>query len=146
MDNDFVIDLEEISKSLEEAEVVTLFFPLLRKTLLFDLRHDEEFEPLVKIVPMVNSPAERLEKIRELRPSFSTPEKIVFIPWPKYASSLVRLGLYDLFRGRLKAIGGKKPLNDLRQAIKDLQEIEKDEMAAVIKGKGYRTIWQAGQD
>ena len=144
MDNDFSIDIEEITKNLNDAEVVTLFFPLLRKTLLLDLRYGEEYEPIVTVMPMVNSPAERMETIQKLRPNLAKPEKIVFIPWPKYASSLVRLGLYDLIKQRLKRTGRSKPVSDLRAAIKTLEQTERDEIAAVIKGKGYRTIWQSG--
>ena len=144
MDNDFSIDIDEITKNLNDAEVVTLFFPLLRKTLLLDLRYGEEYEPIVTVMPMVNSPAERMETIQKLRPNLAKPEKIVFIPWPKYASSLVRLGLYDLIKQRLKRTGRSKPVSDLRAAIKTLEQTERDEIAAVIKGKGYRPIWQSG--
>jgi phospholipid N-methyltransferase len=144
MDNDFSIDIEEINRNLENAEVVTLFFPLLRKTLLLDLRYGDEYDPIVTIMPMVNSPAERMETIQKLRPNLAKPEKIVFIPWPKYASSLVRLGLYDSIKQRLTTIGRSKPLADLRSALKTLEQTEKDEIAAVIKGKGYRTLWQSG--
>ena len=45
MDNDFRIDLAEVAKSIEGAEVVTLFFPILRKTLLIDIRFDVEDDP-----------------------------------------------------------------------------------------------------
>ena len=143
MDNDFSIDIDEITKNLNDAEVVTLFFPLLRKTLLLDLRYGEEYEPIVTVMPMVNSPAERMETIQKLRPNLAKPERIVFIPWPKYASSLVRLGLYDSIKKRLQSTGRSKPINDLRAAIKTLEQTERDEIAAVIKGKGYRTIWQS---
>jgi hypothetical protein len=85
-----------------------------------------------------------METIQKLRPNLAKPEKIVFIPWPKYASSLVRLGLYDSIKQRLMTIGRSKPVADLRSALKTLEQTEKDEIAAVIKGKGYRTIWQSG--
>lgn len=143
MDNDFRIDLSEISRSLDGAEVVTVFFPMLRKTLLLDLRYDVEDDPVIRVMPMVSGPEERLQTIRKLRPNFPKPERIAFIPWPKYASSLVRLGVYDMLKERLEKIGREKPLDHLRQSIKALEEIERSEIAAVIKGKGYRTLWQA---
>lgn len=143
MDNDFRIDLSEISRSLDGAEVVTVFFPMLRKTLLLDLRYDVEDDPVIRVMPMVSGPEERLQTIRKLRPNFPKPERIAFIPWPKYASSLVRLGVYDMLKERLEKIGRQTPLNHLRQSIKALEEMERNEIAAVIKGKGYRTLWQA---
>jgi hypothetical protein len=142
MDNDFRIDLAEIRRSVDGAEVVTVFFPILRKTLLIDTRYDVEDDPLVRVMPMVSGPEERIQTIRKLRPNFPRPERIAFIPWPKYASSLVRLGVYDMLKHRLERIGRRKPLEDLRQCIHALEQLERTEIAAVISGKGYRTLWE----
>ena len=142
MDNDFRIDLAEVARSIEGAEVVTLFFPILRKTLLIDTRYDVEDDPMVRVVPMVSGPEERVQTIRKMRPNFPRPERIAFIPWPKYAASLVRLGVYDSLKDRLGQCGREKPIRDLQTSISSLEEMEKAELAAVLSGNGYRTIWQ----
>jgi hypothetical protein len=143
MDNDFRIDLSEIARSIDGAEIITVFFPILRKTLLIDTRYDVEDDPLVRIMPMVSGPEERLRTIRKLRPNFPAPERIAFIPWPKYMASLVRLGIYDMVEARLQRIGREKPINELRLALKTIQEMEQTEIASAIDGKGYRTLWRA---
>ena len=79
MDNDYRIDLAEVTRSIEGAEVITLFFPLLRKTLLIDMRFDVEDDPMVRVVPMVSGPEERVQTIRKMRPNFPKPERIAFI-------------------------------------------------------------------
>ncbi|MDA1096606.1 MAG: hypothetical protein O3B84_05060 [Chloroflexi bacterium] len=142
MDNDFRIDLAEVERTVRDAEIITLFFPILRKTLLTDTRYDVEDEPMVRVVPMVSGPDERLRTIRKLRPNFPKPERIAFIPWPKYASSLVRLGVYDTLRERLERSGRRKPLDDLLAALHALEAMERAELAAVFSGEGYRTLWQ----
>ena len=142
MDNDFRIDLAEVARSIDSAEVVTLFFPLLRKTLLVDARFDVEDGPMVRVVPMVSGPEERVQMIRKMRPNFPKPERIAFIPWPKYASSIVRLGVYDVIKDRLEKSGRQKPIEDLRTSIRSLEQLEREELTAVLTGTGYRTIWQ----
>lgn len=142
MDNDYRIDLAEVAKSIEGAEVVTLFFPILRKTLLIDTRFDVEDDPMVRVVPMVSGPEERVQTIRKMRPNFPKPERIAFIPWPKYASSLIRLGVYDTLKSRLEESGRQKPIEDLRASIRALEQMEQEELAAVLTGEGYRIIWQ----
>lgn len=142
MDNDFRFDLGEVSRNIEGAEIITIMFPILRKTLLIDTRYDVEDDPMVKVVPMVSGTEERMQSIRRMRPQFPQPERIAFIPWPKYASSLVRLGIYDTIRNRLEKIGRRHPLEDLRVSFRELEQLERKEIVAVISGEGYRTLWE----
>jgi hypothetical protein len=145
MDNDFQIDLAEVTRSIDSADVVTLFFPILRKTLLIDTRFDVEDDPMVRVVPMVSGPVERAQTIQRMRPNFPKPERIAFIPWPKYTSSLVRLGVYDTLKHRLEQSGRGKPLEDLAASLRSLEQMEREELAAALSGTGYRTIWQRGR-
>ena len=142
MDNDFRIDLAEVARSIESAEVVTLFFPILRKTLLIDTRYDVEDDPMVRVVPMVSGPEERVQTIKRMRPNFPKPERIAFIPWPKYTTSLVRLGVYDTLKDRLGQCGREKPIRDLQTSLSSLREMKKAELADALTGKGYRALWQ----
>src|SRR4051812_20468969 len=87
MDNEFGLDLREIIKKFENAEVLSVYFPLLAKTLVIDMRSDDESEPLVRIVPMVNSVEERFRSLRRMRPRFRRPESITLVPWPKYVDA-----------------------------------------------------------
>ncbi|MBI4235828.1 MAG: hypothetical protein HY688_00530 [Chloroflexi bacterium] len=142
MDNDFRLDLAELARSIEEADIITILFPLLQKTLLIDTRYDVEDDPLVRLVPVVSGPEERLQTIRRMRPQFPNPERVAFIPWPKYASSLVRLGVYDTLRRRLEKTGRRTPVEALRTSLRELEQLERKEIVAVIQGQGYRTLWE----
>ena len=100
MDFDFRLDLTEVMRAVETTEVVALYFPLVRKTLLIDARSTAVDGPLIKIVPMVATPEERLRALRKLRPRFPRPDSITIIPWPKYVASLERLGIWERIVGR----------------------------------------------
>ena len=46
MDGDFRVNLEELLRKIDNAEVISIYFPLLRKTILVDTRFTME-DPLV---------------------------------------------------------------------------------------------------
>lgn len=141
MDGDFRVDLGDIQKNLEGAEVISLYFPLLRKALLVDTRHDAVDGPLVKVVPMVDSIEERLRSLRRLRPRFPRPESLAVIPWPKYVSSLKRLGLWDRLVQRMAALGDVGTVRACQTAFEELCQLEREEVAAAIKGERYHSLW-----
>ena len=67
---------------------------------------------------------------------------MVVIPWPKYITSLVSLGVADALAKRLSATGSVEVMRELRAAIEQLARLERQEMVAVIRGESnYRTIW-----
>lgn len=142
MDGDFRLDVAEIVKNLETAEIICLYFPLLRKTLLLDTRFDVEDEPLVKIVPMVESVEERFRSLRRLRPRFPKPESLTVIPWPKYVDSLLRLGIWQKLVQRFIATGNKGAVRRCHDALEELRRLERDEFSRVVKGDSYHTVWQ----
>ena len=144
MDGDFRLDLGEVAKNLETAEVVCIYFSLLRKTLLIDTRYDVEDEPHVKIVPMANSVEERFRSIKRLRPRFPRPESITVIPWPKYVDSIVRLGLWDKLVGRFVSLGQKGAIRACQRVLEELRNLERQELHSAIKGgEQYYNLWEA---
>jgi hypothetical protein len=52
------------------------------------------------------------------------------------------LGVYDTLKSRLEESGREKPIEDLRTSIRSLEQMEQEELAAVLTGEGYRTIWK----
>ena len=88
MDGDFRIDVEEVIRKVEQAEVISMYFPMLRKTILIDTRFSDENFPLVKIMPMATSLDERHRLLNKMRPYFPRPKAITVILWPKYVDSL----------------------------------------------------------
>ncbi|HEY7268607.1 MAG TPA: hypothetical protein VH951_02150, partial [Dehalococcoidia bacterium] len=76
MDNDFPINLDEILRTIETAEVITVRFMLIEKRLLIDNRTNEIDGPMARLVARVSSSEERFRNIRRLRPRFALPEKL----------------------------------------------------------------------
>jgi hypothetical protein len=144
MDSNYVPDLDELRRHLERSEVVGLYFPLLRRTLLLDTRTSEVDRPLVMVVPMVNSMEERLRSLKRLRPRFPRPESMVLVPWPKSVGSLRRLGVWDLVLQRLESAGGATARARCEQAFRELANAERQHLQNAITGEGFRTLWQRG--
>jgi hypothetical protein len=142
MDNDyFRVDMAEVLKSVERADVLTIYFPILRKTLLVDGRSNENDGPMVKLVPMVATPDERVRELKRMRPRFPRPDSITFIPWPKYVDSLERLGVLDKLLGRFE--GSDAVVKECETAFHELQTLERQELRNAITGDNYETLWDA---
>lgn len=143
MDSDFVFDLDEIMNSINTAEVMSIFFPTFRKSVVIDTRSNADGRPMVKIMPMVASPQERLRSIRRLRPGFPRVHNLTVVPWPRYVDSLVNLGLWERVVRRFQESNDTEMVKRCEDVLAELVRLEKEEMAAVIRGDNYQTIWSA---
>ncbi len=143
MDFDFQVDLKEMANSLDTADVVALYFPLLRKTLIIDARSSAVDAPMVKIVEMVGTAEERFRSLRRLRPRFPRPESLTLIPWPKYVSSLVGLGMWDHVVTRFINLGFPDTVRDCEASLETLTKLEKEEVDRALKGENYKSMWEA---
>lgn len=141
MDGDFRVDTGEIHRSIESAEVIALYFPLLRKTLLVDTRSSALDRPLVRVVPMAESVEARFRSLRRLRPRFPQPESIAIVPWDKYVPSLKRLGVLDCLLERIAASGCGEAVRSCNEAYEELMRLQQDEFVKAIKGIDYTPIW-----
>ena len=141
MDGDFRIDLDEVLKNIDTAEVISIYFPVLRKTILIDTRFTEEDPPMIRIVPMATTPEERNRVLRRLRPHFPMPKAITVVPWPNYVKSLVRLGVWRKVLERFVYSGYKEAVQECSQVLEEMYELEIEELSAVITGENYHTMW-----
>ena len=141
MDGDFRIDLDDLLKNVNTAEVITFYFPVLRKTILIDTRFTIDDPPMVRIVQMAGSLDERQRSLRKLRPQFSRPESITVVPWPKYVDSLVDLGVWSKVLERIAYSGHKEAVQQCDEVLREIRRLEKNELAAVISGENYHTVW-----
>lgn len=144
MDSDFSIDLSEVLRNVESAEVLALFFPLLRKTLLVDSRTTELDPPLIAVVPMVATPDERFKSLQRLRPRLPRPESITFIPWPKYVGAVRRLGVAERLVRRFAQAGQRDAVLRCQRAFRELERLERRELFEAICGDNYESLWDAG--
>src|SRR3970282_1144292 len=105
MDSDFRIDIGEVKRAIDYGEIIALYFPLLRKTLLMDSRTTPVDGPMIRVVPMASSAEERFRELVRMRPRLPKPESINIVPWPKYVGSLVRADVWDRIVRRYAEIG-----------------------------------------
>ena len=141
VDSDFRFDVAEVNRSIDAADVIALYFPLLRKTLLMDFRVNEVDGALIKVVPMANTPEERFQSLLKMRPRFGRPESITIIPWVKYAHSLVDMGIWEHVVRRLADSGSADAVRQSQRSYDELERLERRELRRALTGENYETIW-----
>ena len=141
MDGDFDLELNEIHHAVSDAEVVSIFFPLIRKSLIIDTRCSVREGPMVRLAPQASSREERYRSLQRMRPRFPRPDSLVALPWPRYVGSLVQSGAVEWIRRRLEESGYSKPILALDKAIEEVRRLERLELAAAVLGERYHTIW-----
>lgn len=142
LDNGVETDLDVICTNVEEAEVVSLYFPSLGKTLLIDNRATEHVGPMVRLLPMASSSADRLRSIRRLRPELPRPTSVTWIPWTRRVVSLHSLGVWERIMRRFDEHPDTHAPRDAALAcLATLERLERNELRCAITGDRYRTLW-----
>lgn len=141
-DNQF---LSQVLSGIAEAEIITLFFPLLRRALVIDTRHDEQVPHMVRVVPQVSSMEERILTIERMRPELGKVRSIFGVPWMKSVRTLREQGVQDALVRRLQDTNMPKSqaVAAVGDAIEQLWRLERLAFEAMIKGEGYATLWAA---
>ena len=145
MDDEFIFNLDEVMSNIDNAEVMSLFFPNFRKAVVIDTRSDDREGPMVRILPMAASPQERLRTVRRLRPTLPRLRTLTLIPWPRYVESLVALGVWARIVNRLRQAGHDDVEQRCDAVLLDLRKLERLELAAVVRGENYHTVWAASK-
>ena len=135
------VNIEAIKRNIAEAEIITLYFPILRKTFLLDTRTDGNVGPLVCLVEMVDSGQERVRSIRRLRPQLPRPGSITMIPWLGRVESLEAQGVWACLLARLETCGDARCLKLATTCFDELAQLERRELRRAITGEQHRTIW-----
>ena len=143
MNSDFMFDIDGMLRSIDNADVISIFFPSFRMALVVDPRSNARHGPLVQVAPMAASPQERLRLIRRQRPGLPRVRNLAVIPWTRYVDSLVGLGLWDKIIDRLDESGDRDAIMQCDRALDELREMERTEHVNAIIGKNYHTIWSA---
>jgi hypothetical protein len=142
MDNDFVLNLDDILRTIDSAEVIRIRFLLLDKRLLIDNRHNEFDGPLVKVVNRAGSSEESFRNLKRLRPRFPLPDKMTAIWWPKYVNTLYTTGVWSAIVRRIADTGFTDSLRQCDDVLRELLALERQEIRNAISGEGFQTIWQ----
>jgi len=143
MDADYGVDLNEIRRVVDEAEVFIVRFTHLDRRLLVDARSADEDPPMIRIVRAVSSAAERYRELEQLRPKMSLPEQITVFTWPKQSKALRDSGIWGLIEARLVGVGGFDLGRECEVAFDELVAAERAEILAAIRGgEGFETLWE----
>lgn len=138
--------ITQVLSTIDEAEVLTIFFPNLAKALIVDARRNYEEGPLVKVVNQVNSMEERMAAIEKMRPGLGRVRSIAGIPWTKSIRTLRENGVMSRLEQRLAMSGEDMyaTTQACNAAFQKLQEIEHAQWVDLIKGQNplYKSIWQ----
>jgi len=141
LDTEYRIDVSEVNRNVDVAEVVALYFPLLRKTLLMDFRTNDVDGAMIRVVPMANTPEERFQSLVKMRPRFRKPDSITIIPWPRYVQSIADLGIWDHVVRRYADTGSPEIVRECEKCFGELVKLEREEIARAITGENYETMW-----
>ena len=141
LDGGYEIEPGAVTHNIDEAEVVSLYFPLFRKTLLIDTRTSPASGPLVCVVDMVSTSQERMRSLRRMRPQFARPDSITMIPWLRRVESLRALGVWEHLERRLQSTGGARAVRDATVCLNELAAYERREFRRAIIGEQYQTLW-----
>jgi hypothetical protein len=142
MDNDYVLKLDDILRTVETAEVIRIRFLILDKRLLVDNRYNEFEGPLVKIVSRSGSSEESFRNLKRLRPRFPLPDKMTAIWWPKYVNTLYTTGVWQALTKRIADTGFTDSARQCDTILRELLALERQEIKNAISGEGFQTIWQ----
>ena len=146
MDNEEAF-LSQMFAAISEADVISIFFPLLRRALVVDVRQDDATPPMVRVMTQVGSLEERIASIEQERPALGKIRSILGVPWLKSVRNLEDGGVVDSLVRRLAEAGMPPEVSEqqLRKAINSLWGIERLAFVSLIRGEGYKTLWTSGQ-
>lgn len=143
MEHEFGLDLEEVCRVIDTADVVIVRFRILEPRLLIDARHTESDGPLIKLVGRAQSVEDRFRSLKALRPAFPLPDKIMSFEWPKHIATLSAAGIWERVEARLTAAGGPAAREQAHKVYAELVAAERrEEVAAIRGGDGYQTLWE----
>ncbi len=141
--DDYGLDVGEVTKVIDAAEVLVVRFAILDKRLLVDTRTSDKEGPTIAIVPKAGSIEERFKALKKLRPLFPLPEKIMSFLWPRHVETFRKSGLWDKIESRLVTLGGEAMTERCRKVYEELAQLERLEVLTAIRGgEGYQSLWE----
>ena len=143
MEQDFGLDLDEAARAIENADVLIVRFRIIEPRLMVDARTRDAEGPLIRLVPRASSVEERFRNLKELRPAFPLPDRILSFEWPRHVSAIEAAGLWSRIEQRLEQTGGEPARARAAAVYRELIDAERrEEIAAIRGGDGYQTLWE----
>ena len=139
-ENGIEIDPEHVNYVLNNADVLTIAFPLFSERLLFDTRTQGSEGPMVAIVEPVASVQERYHWLGQHRGGFGAPTAFSFFAWPHTIRSLVERDVLAPLRERLEADARES----LDAALAEALAAETTAIREMIRGsEAWPAVWMA---
>lgn len=135
---------DQVLMAVKSAEVLSIFFPRVGRSLILDCRKSNESEPVVMVDGMVESPEARLNSFRRLRPGLPLPQQLTLAPWPGAVRVFAEVGLLDALVGRCRDEGGEALAAQAEEQFAELRRLEQEAMRSLVRGDGMYTIWHRG--
>lgn len=143
MSDEYGVDLDEVFKVIDAAEVLVVRFHIIERRLLVDFRTKPGVRPLIIAVPRAESMEDRFRTIKKLRPQFAFPERVMSFHWPRSMPVLLNSGVWQHLVDRLTAVGGDETGQHCEQVMQQLLDEERVEIAGAITGADhYQTLWE----
>ena len=141
--DDFIV---QVLSTIDESDVLTIFFPNLSKALVVDTRSSGEDKATISLVNQVNSMEDRMSSIEKLRPNLGKVRSIAGIPWTKSIRTLKETNVLGRLERRL-VLSGYTILQAselCEKAYCKLVEVEQLQWVDLIKGQSpiFKTIWE----
>jgi len=141
--DEYGLDMDEVARVIDAADVLVIRFAILDKRLLIDSRTTETEGPLIAVVPRAGSVEERFKSLKKLRPRFPLPDKIMSFMWPRHIDTLRSSGLWDKITARMISLGGEDMAARCEEVFQRLAMEEKAEVLSAIRGgEGYQSLWE----
>jgi hypothetical protein len=141
--DEYGLDIEEVTRVIDSADVLVIRFQIVDKRLLIDCRVSDQEGPLVAVVPKAGSVEERFKSLKKMRPRFPLPEKIMSFLWPRQMQTFRDSGLWERIEARMVSLGGEGMREVCEQIYRELEREEKAEVVAAIRGgEGYQSLWE----
>lgn len=143
MSDEFGVDLDEVFKVIDAADVLVVRFHIAQKRLLVDFRTKAGVGPFIAVVARAESVEDRFRSIKKLRPDFPFPEKVMSFNWPRSMQVLQASGAWQHLVDRMTELGGYEATEACGRAMDELVAEERKEVTGAILGaEHYQTLWE----
>jgi len=143
MSDDYGVDLEEVHQVIDTADVLIVRFHILQRRLLVDYRTKPGHGPMMRLVDPAGSVEARFRSIKEMRPQFPYPERVMSFNWPRMTGVLVSSGVWRRLVDRAVALGGESLEAECSQVLDQMAAEERAEVESAIRGSDhYQTLWE----
>ena len=144
MDTPYDLGGDRLVRAIGRVEVLNVFFPRLRHSLILDTRHDRDraVAPAIIVDGMVGSPEERMRSFARLRPELPIPERIAVASWLGSIRALVEAGVYAAILERWLALGYPLGERDAERAFRQLARLERAALRDLLTGATSKAIWE----